>query len=436
MRWGAGATGGVLLAAAGGLARANGAFPDSVGILVPPDRPQEITLSTNFGLITTEDDGKNWTWSCEQPIASQASLYQLGPAPLNRLYTLSEHGLLRSDDLSCTWAPAGGMGANALLTDFFADPTDPARLFAVGLPYSTQIMPKEVYESRDGGQSLGLALYHGSPSGDLTGVESARGDPRIVYVGSYDTPGPHPRLVKSTDGGASWAAPMELEASIGANIFRIIAVDPVDAQKIFLLVTEGQAQSLAISTDGGVTFTTPVHFAVALTAFARLASGTILVAGLESGADGNPTGVGFRSSDGGQTFVPWAVPRLRALAERAGKVYGAADNFIDGFALAVSTDEGMTFRPLMTFIDVSSVRPCALDACLASCRMLAMLAVWPDSVCNAGAPPPAPPVPAPSGGTGGGCALRGEPSATTTGDPVWWLGLVGISLLRRRGQKN
>jgi len=32
-------------------ALANGAFPDSDAILLPADRPQQVGLSTNFGLI-------------------------------------------------------------------------------------------------------------------------------------------------------------------------------------------------------------------------------------------------------------------------------------------------------------------------------------------------------------------------------------------------
>ena len=38
-------------------ARANGAFPDAENILTPADRPQEIVLVTNFGLVTSTDGG-------------------------------------------------------------------------------------------------------------------------------------------------------------------------------------------------------------------------------------------------------------------------------------------------------------------------------------------------------------------------------------------
>jgi len=47
-----------------GAAHGNGAFPDSEGILLPADRPDQLLLATNFGLFTSDDAGKTWAWSC------------------------------------------------------------------------------------------------------------------------------------------------------------------------------------------------------------------------------------------------------------------------------------------------------------------------------------------------------------------------------------
>src|SRR5262245_46799821 len=56
----------LVIAAAPLVARANGAFPDSENILTPADRPQDILLVTNFGLVSSSDGGQTWLWSCEQ----------------------------------------------------------------------------------------------------------------------------------------------------------------------------------------------------------------------------------------------------------------------------------------------------------------------------------------------------------------------------------
>ena len=48
---------GLALLAFAGRAAANGAFPDSDAVMVPVDRPQQIMLATNFGLIISDDGG-------------------------------------------------------------------------------------------------------------------------------------------------------------------------------------------------------------------------------------------------------------------------------------------------------------------------------------------------------------------------------------------
>jgi len=363
-------------------AQANGAFPNSLGILLPADRREETFLATTFGLISSHDGGKSWTWSCEQPVATAANLYQMGPSPLDRIFAVSSHGLIYSDDGSCTWSVAAGALQDGWGTDAFADPTDPMHVLAIGAP--NPMSPESVYESTDGGISFGSPLFTAPLTGALTGIEIARSNPAIVYLAMYDAPGPHPQIGKSTDGGKTWAAPLDLEPILGRSTLRILAVDPTDPDKIFLRVSQPFGDVLAVSADGGVTFQTPVKFAFQLTAFARLASGTVLVAGSDFDPQGNMTPASYRSTDAAHTFGAWSAPRLRALAERSGQLYAAADNFNDGFALGVSTDEGLTFMPLMTYDKVTSVMGCVQTACSDSCRAQAALSLWSASICPAG----------------------------------------------------
>jgi hypothetical protein len=376
----------LVVASACPTAWANGAFPNSLGILLPADRPAEIVLATTFGLISSEDGGKTWTWSCEQPVAASANQYQIGAPPLDRIFALSSHGLIHSDDGSCTWSTAGGSLQDLWVTDAFADPTDPMHILAIGLPNSMDLTLESVYASTDGGVTFGAPLLTVPAMGVFTGIEVARSDPTIVYVAMYETPNPRPKLVKSADGGKTWDAPLDLEPVLGASTLRILAVDPTDPGKIFLRVSQALGDVMAVSADGGLTFQTPVKFAFQLTAFDRLASGTILVAGFDFDPQGNPIAASYRSTDGGHTFDSWPAPRLRALAERGGQLYGAADNFKDGFALGVSTDEGLTFTPLMTYDKVTSVMACVQTVCADSCLAQAALPLWSASICPASTP--------------------------------------------------
>src|SRR6476620_9982996 len=81
-----------------GAARANGAFPDSQSIMTPDAKPHSIRLATNFGVISSDDDGQHWVWSCEVTETASGSLYQMGPPPKNRLFVISSEGLAFSDN--------------------------------------------------------------------------------------------------------------------------------------------------------------------------------------------------------------------------------------------------------------------------------------------------------------------------------------------------
>ena len=372
-----------------GRAAANGAFPDSDAVLVPADRPQQIALSTNFGLIFSDDGGASWQWSCERPETSMAASYTMGAPPGDRLYSLSpdpEVGVAVSADGSCSWHRAGGALASAIATDVFPDPTDAAHVLAIGGPAGDAgAGAAAVYESTDGGDTFASTPLYTAPDGDmLTGVEIARADPRIIYLTEV-SPGPHPVLARSDDAGAHWMT-IDLEPSIGARTVRIVAVDPADANVIYLRAIGAGSELLAVSRDGGTTFATPITLpGGALSAFARLASGTVLVAGLLPADAGTTSGVAWRSSDGGVTFVDWTLapmPRLRALAERAGTLYLAGSNYTDGWALATSADEGRTLQPIARYDQVSAVKACVAAVCQDLCDEQAGRRIWAPGVCN------------------------------------------------------
>jgi MYXO-CTERM domain-containing protein len=427
--------------------RANGAFPESYQIVLPADHPQQIILATNFGLIISDDDGATWTWTCESKATQNGSLYSVAAPPLDRLYSASTLvGLAWSDDGSCTWTSAGGSLTSVLATDYFSDPTNTMRVYAFGQLANDDTSPYRVVASDDGGKTFGDPLFMAPAGLSLSGVESARADPRTIYVASYVTAGFHPRLQKSIDGGATWTE-IDVEPSFGANAFHIIAVDPNDANVVTARVIEPTGDSLAISRDGGMTFTKMFTIAGSLTSYVRLDSGTILVAGALA-----VDGVGFRSTDGGMTFTDWAPtttsdagvpdvggdggaprpPHIRALAARGGKLYAAAKNFTDDWALGVSTDEGVTFARLMRYDQVASIRPCAQATCLESCEAQAGAQVWPPSVCHDDSPPPPPP---PAKKKGCGCAV--EPGGEASGGalPAALAALAALCLARGRRRR-
>jgi MYXO-CTERM domain-containing protein len=413
-------------------AHANGALPSSYGILLPADKPQEVVLATNFGMIVSEDAGKSWLWTCERPETSFGYLYGVGPAPRDRFYALSpDTGLALSDDGSCTWQRSGGALASLVASDFFIDRTNADRVVALAAPVDSvtgDIGPPAVFQSMDGGTTFAETPLYTAPTGaNIVSLEIARSNPMVIYLAMYVKPDRHPRLVRSADGGQTWVE-RDVEASLGANEFRILTVDPDDENVLYMRVIALGMESVAVTRDAGLTFAMPVTLTKGtLSAFVRLASGTVLVGGLLNQDSGGMNGTAYRSTDGGRTFVPWTLtpqPHILGLAERGGILYVAGKNYSDGWALATSRDEGVTIAPLSTYADVHGIKPCAMAMCGDQCKLVSSQAVWTNDVCTW--VPETPPPPSSSGchcaageGTGGTAAL-------------WTLASLALAIHRRR----
>jgi hypothetical protein len=377
--------------------RADGAFPDSQTILVPAAHPDEVILVTNFGLILTEDGGTTWNWSCEGTANAFGTFYQQSPPPRRRMLVVANGQIAVSDDLSCGWSTAGGLLAAETTLDMFVDRTGNDRVLAVGSACcSGGQLAYSAFESDDGGGSFDRLLYTAPPGATISGVESAQSEPNTIYLTMWQAAavgaGVNPVLARSTDGGATFAL-VDLSGQIGAGQLRLVGVDPTDARRVLLLLLAASGPSLVITRDGGQTATVPLSPTGTMTSVLLTAAGSILVA-VDNG--GLPSL--FRSMDGGATFqTVFNPPHVRGLAERNGTLYAATDNATDGHAISVSSDEGTTWRGLLSYNQVQAIIPCLAASCQTTCQAEVRLGVWPGGVCTAmGAP-----LPSGEGGTAG-----------------------------------
>jgi uncharacterized metal-binding protein len=431
---------GAALASGARAARANGAFPDSQSVVAPADRPRELLLATNFGLVLSHDGGASWTWSCEQDATAFAYLFQSGPTPLGRLFALSVGRLVYSDSGGCGWAVAGGALAGHDVTDAFPDPIDASRVFAVAHPSGAADGQSVVMVSYDGGATFQGAIYTAASQDDVTGVEVARSAPDTIYLTITGGPGFVPKLARTVDGGASWQT-FDLSGALGAAGIWLVAIDPQRPDRVLLRVAGAAGEGLAITDDGGVT----ARLALALdggnlTGVARLDSGTLVAA-----AAFNDHAALYRSTDDGSSFQPQAgAPHVRGLAARGDLLFAAADDFGDGFALGISNDEGISWQAGMRYDQVTAIDGCVQALCHDSCLSEADLSVWPAAVCDAPAPTPSPPpstLPAqpPVGqsepASGCACALeRGRPRPGLLA--LLDVALIGHRRSRRRGRRR
>jgi len=372
----------------GTAARANGAFPESQSLMTPESRPHDIRLATNFGIVMSDDDGQTWLWSCEQPQTNNGALYQMGPAPQLRLFAVSSEGLAFSDTDSCGWSVARGTVAGTNVIDAFPDPTNAKRVLAVAATTNDAGITYAVLESSDGGATFGPTRYAAAAGDNITGVEIARSAPSTIYITMTSGATLAPKLAHSIDGGATWQVD-DLSSKLAAktNLLRLVAVDPQNAERVYLRVRSpaGEGFAVAVASPNGFAVTTPLTFPDGiLTAYTRLASGTMIVAAVVGVDD-----VAYRSGDAGASFQPLPrPPRVRALSARGTTLYVVADNIIDGYAVGTSADEGQSWQPLMRYEQIAAIQACVKDACQVDCQTRADVGQWSADLCTATAPAP------------------------------------------------
>ncbi len=370
------------------------AFPDELGVFAPTDQPSDIVVTTNFGLLESTDDGLSWFYICAAEVGcNDIGSYELGPT--DALLADTFDGLHESSDLGCLWTPAGGTLAGAYAWTAAFDPNNPGAVLALSQPPDAgEPSASAIYPSTDNGLTFGPPVY--ATAAGLSGIQFSASSPGLVYVTGNGPPADggvasygNAFVLVGVDGGASWGAQIahpELNAELAADAgvgpapppaIRLAAIDPVDSQTVyFFLSPPNSGQSvLAVSHDGGKTIEILFDAPEPITAFLIGSDETLYVGTRNTTGDGGlfaaPPGAGAfqvvhqACADGGSGGS--CDIHVRALAERAGLLYAAADDFVDHMALGASSDRGVHFMRLLQFKQIYGGLGCAGTKIEATC---------------------------------------------------------------------
>jgi hypothetical protein len=416
------------------LAQANGRMPGATELTISRSDPSHVLARATFGLVQSFDHGESWQWICEQavnvsgeadpPIAltEDGSLVLLPPAG----------GTLISHDRGCSWSPAPPplMGRRAI--DLTLDPSDAARVLVAtstvlniddqGLVEYENVL----VETRDNAATWTVL---GTLPSDfrIETLELAPSDDARIYVSGTASESPLIGVIeRSEDGGETWTrTTLDLPPSSG-SLF-ISAIDPGDPDRLWVrLPAQGDRfglfpASLLVSSDKGVSFAMLAATEMGMLGFAVSPDGTQLAYG------GPADGLRIGPSDGSGAFTKVSDLRVRCLRWNADGLYACGSEPNDPFSVGLSTDQGVTFRPVYTMADTCP-QSCAQGTSFAMTCETSWTGIGPaiaasGETCSV---PWARPQPAPDAGSDPGTADSGVQGGTGGGgDDLGDGGLAG-----------
>jgi photosystem II stability/assembly factor-like uncharacterized protein len=325
-----------MAAAAVGLASspvlANGRYPNADMLIVDPTDPSHLVLRATFGTLVSNDAGRRWSWICEEAIGYNS----LDPALTVLAGGELLHAFLGNITLSaaegCSFSPVPFAADGRLAVDVTLDPLDPSRawVLASGLMGRRQASLLDVSASS---ASPRLVAEDFVPST----IEVARARPERMYVVGFDGTF-QSTLLASDDRGQTWTArPI---SPYGALPMYLSAIDPVNPDVLYVRVDDGLSDHLIVSRDGGQSFADVLTIASDMLGFALSPDGSKVAAG------GPGAGLFVASSADLQFNPAAAVGSLRCLTWADAGLFACAQESIDGWTVAASTDDGQSFEPL------------------------------------------------------------------------------------------
>lgn len=358
---------GVLAAAAlGASSQVYAHDPPEVGRIAWADATRAV-FQTERGFIVGDTEQRSYRWACVEGLH-----VQLGEEPgfvllPNDVWMVStEHGLLTSSDQGCTWNLVERFGS-AVASALAVAPDAPSHVF-VSLAGAAD---GGLYESRDAGKSWNKRL-HLAADDYVAQIAIAPSEAARIYLSGLvideQTDKFSFQITRSSDGGTTWErAYIPLAADEDHAV--LAAVSPVDPDTVLVLARNhrwGEAPDRALlSSDAGATYR-EVARAVKLTGAAFGATGkTLMLASAE-----NLTRIEVGDESAAAELIGMSQMLSCAQSGPAGLYACGHVNIYDPtvYGASISTDDGETWKSLMSFTEVKEKVNCSNDAVAKQCK--------------------------------------------------------------------
>lgn len=204
-----------------------------------PADANEVTAITTYPspsyVWRSADAGTTWRKIGEIP---NSYIPDVTAFDFSTLYAVSSSLCYRSIDGGMTWTESRLPSSTGYAYCICVDPTNSRKVYAVGYLYasSQQKDMMALFKSTDSGQSWSSSSWFTYDYFDPTDIAISRTSPNTIYVTGYKAEGSYyyGALLKSSDAGNTW---MDISNSVDSeryNIFYTVAVDPTDADKVYV----------------------------------------------------------------------------------------------------------------------------------------------------------------------------------------------------------
>jgi hypothetical protein len=323
-------------------ARANGRFPASGQLAVDPSDPAHLVVRTTYGLTVSHDGGASWSWICEASVG-----YGGTEDPMMAITADGSiiagifEGLSVSHDRGCQWDLTQGGLTGRYVIDVAAERLEPKNaVLLISNSIGGSMFLTELWETNDNAATWTVAGVDMPP--DFLGLtlDAAPSLPSRVYVsGRYGKPAYDGAIERSNDRGKTWEK-LLIPGSNDLALPYIGGIDPTHPDVVYVRLDADKNDRLVVTKDGGTTWTQAFTSSENLTGFAISPDGATVALG------GDKDGI-WTAPASTLAFTKVSTVGARCLTWTKAGLYACADEFVDGFALGLSTNEGKTFTPVM-----------------------------------------------------------------------------------------
>jgi len=332
----------VVVTLAGLPALANGRFPASGQLAVDPSDPAHLVLRTTYGLTVSHDGGARWDWICEGAVGYGGTEDPMMAVTADgTLIAGIFEGLSVSHDHGCQWDFAQGGLKERYVIDLATERLEPKNaVLLISNSIGGSMFLTELWETKDNAVTWTVAGV--DMPADFLGLtlDAAPSLPSRVYVsGRYGKPTYDGAIERTNDRGKTWEK-LLIPGSNDLALPYIGGIDPKNPDVVYVRLDANKNDRLVVTKDGGTTWSEAFMSSENLTGFAISPDGATIALG------GDKDGI-WTAPASTLAFTKVSTVGARCLTWTTAGLYVCADEFVDGFALGLSTNEGKTFTPVM-----------------------------------------------------------------------------------------